>query len=379
MVAVKFPLRDANGRITGIGCCVQDITERKGMERALRESEARLRGFMDHAPMLISLKDRDERYRLVNRELTDFLDKSASEIIGRTVHDLFPRHIAERLSADDRAVLATGTVISREFSETETYDRYAEVFVTKFPIRNDQGEIVGVGGITQDISQRKQAERALRESEARLRSFMEFSPVGMMVKDLDRRVLMINRRSAANLGREPDEIVGHRTTDFLNERHAEIVTAHERRVLESGASVEMEFHFPGRSAVEWTHEVKFPIRDANGTMVALGGIISDITERKRSEIALKESQLLWQSFMDNSPFGMSIKDLDRRFLSVNRRAAETLRAPPGKILGRRTDEILPTKVPARLRTWSARSPRPASRWPEKSIFPSVSARSGLTR
>jgi PAS domain-containing protein len=72
--------------------------------------------------------------------------------------------------------------------------------------------------------------------------------------------------------------------------------------------------FPERTALPWTFEVKFPIRDATGAMVAIGGVAVDVTDRKKAELALAESEARFRSFMDNAPFDMVVKDLQGRYL-----------------------------------------------------------------
>ena len=331
---------DGAGRPYRLIGTVQDVTDQKRVEEALRESEARLRAFFDHAPFSMYLKDTELRYLLVNREVERFQGMTAREICGRTADQLYAPELAARFLAEDRAVLARGEPIAFEHSDP-SLSSYRDSLTVRFPIRDDAGRIVAIGGITQDVSESKHAERALRESAARLRAFMDHAPVGMLVKDLDGRVVMTNRLAAGYFGRAPEEVIGLRTTEFLSAESAALVMAHEQAVLASGVPQAREMHFPEQPNLEWSYDVKFPIRDPGGDIMALGAILMDISDRKRAEAARQETELLFRSFLENSPAGMAVKDRDGRFLLVNRHVEAEFGRPAKDILGRRSAEIAP--------------------------------------
>jgi PAS domain S-box-containing protein len=330
--------RDAGGRRASASGTLQDVTERKQADAALRESEARLRGFLDHAPFAMYLKDTDLRYQLVNRAVEQFQGMTAAEICGRTPAQIYPPALAERFIAEDQEVLARGVPVTFEYSDP-TLTSYADSLTVRFPVRDTNGRIVALGGITQDITERKQAERALRESEARMRSFMDNAPVAMAVKDLERRFVMANRHVVVPYGRTSEDVIGKRTIDIANSEGAKAIDALEREVIASGQTVTGEVHFVERSVSPWTFEVKFPIRDANGNLSAIGGIAIDTTVTKRSERALRESEARMRSFMDNAPVAVAIKDLERRFVLLNNRIELAFGRPAEEMIGRRTIEL----------------------------------------
>jgi PAS domain S-box-containing protein len=330
--------RDAAGRRVSVSGTLQDVSERKRADAALRDSEVRLRGFLDHAPFAMYLKDTDLRYLLVNRAVEQFQGMTAAEICGRTPDQIYPGALAERFIAEDREVMARGAPLTFEYSDS-TMRSYADSLTVRFPIFDVDGRIVAIGGITQDITERKQAERALRESEARMRSFMDNAPVAMAVKDLERRFVMANRHVVVPYGKAAADVIGKRTIDIANSEGARTIDALEREVIASGQTVTAEVHFAERSVSPWTFEVKFPIRDENGNLSAIGGIAIDTTVTKRSERALRASEARMRSFMDNAPVAVAIKDLDRRFVLLNNKIELAFGRPAHEIIGRRTIDL----------------------------------------
>ena len=151
---------------------IQDITERKQVQEKLRESEARVRAIIDNSPTMIFLKDTEGRYLLVNRQFERMFHLDQKTIVGKTDVEIFPPQQAAAFQANDRKVVQAG--VSLQFEEEALHDDGPHIsIVFKFPLRTMDGTLYGIGGITTDITERKQAEEALRESEQRLRHAFE--------------------------------------------------------------------------------------------------------------------------------------------------------------------------------------------------------------
>jgi PAS domain S-box-containing protein len=280
---VKFPIKDSAGRTTALGGVVVDISDRKRAELALHESESRFRSFMEHAPFEMVVKDTDGRYLMVNRAVEESWGRSDAGILGRRAQEVSGDPSFAIVQEMDREVAATGRVVTREIHFTDPDDIWS--YEVKFPITDAAGSIVAIGGIAIDISDRKRAELALQESEARFRSFMENAPVEMVVKDLDGRFLMVSRAVEEIWDRKAEELLGRRTSDITESSGVSGVEAMDREVIETGKTVERELHFPGWRA-DWAHAVKFPIKDGAGKIVAIGSVVLNITDKKHAEAEL---------------------------------------------------------------------------------------------
>ncbi|MGE0120925.1 MAG: PAS domain S-box protein [Dongiaceae bacterium] len=145
-------------------------------------------------------------------------------------------------------------------------------------------------GTIQDITKQKFVETALRESEERLRTFMRNAPAAMAMKDTDRRFLMLNGWVESAYGRPARELIGRRAVDIFPSEGTRALDAMESEVMATGGTVTREVHFPERERLPWTYEVRFPIRDGAGAITAIGGIAIDIADRKRAELALRDSE-----------------------------------------------------------------------------------------
>ncbi len=150
----------------------RDITERKRIEEELAHERMLLRTLIDNLPDCIYAKDAAGRKILANpADLKNLNCKTEAEAIGKTDFDFFPRDIAEKFFADDQRVIEGHPVINREEYFLDPEDRKHWLLTSKLPMRDQNGTIAGLVGIGRNITEQKEAEDALRESEARLRQF----------------------------------------------------------------------------------------------------------------------------------------------------------------------------------------------------------------
>ncbi len=142
-----------------------DITERKKVEEALWDSESRFRSFIDNTPSAVLLKNTSGQYIQANKTWHDWFNPDGVDITGKTVFDFYAREHAEEVAALDYEVLNSG-----KFVQTETRTPYADgktrtTLFQKFPIRDQAGEIVAIGGINTDITPRKELEEKLIQAQ----------------------------------------------------------------------------------------------------------------------------------------------------------------------------------------------------------------------
>jgi PAS domain S-box-containing protein len=291
VLTTKFPVLDDSGEALAIGSIASDITERKLVEDALRESEAFLRSVVDSAPAAINIRDKDDRFILVNKLLADYYGTTPENMIGR-FSDKFGR--PERGATDDpediSEVLATGeTTLMHE----ATYSDGTTWLTSRAPVKGDDGTVAYVVTTAFDISDRKRAEEAVRRSEARLAETQQLARVGSWRLDVATGDVEWSDQSYILFGFEPQSVAV--SFDMFKERihpddHA-LVEQRDEALRNTSTPHVIEFRVVlpdgGERIVEERGEV---VRDEGGDATAFVGSLQDVTERRQAENALRNSE-----------------------------------------------------------------------------------------
>jgi PAS domain S-box-containing protein len=279
-----------HGRPHVLSVC-RDVSARKRAEDALKGTERQLRTLVENYPDFIARFDRECRHRYVSPAVARAFGVPADRFVGRTLHELAvngPPGQNEALEAGIRRAFEEGAPNTLEaLWSTQNGERLFEV--RHIPEPDEHGHVVSVLGVTRDVTERRRAEDALRANHNLLSAVFEATPDIVFVKDLRCRFLMINSAGSRLLGMSADEILGKDNDALLSPEAAREVGACDRRVMTSGISETFEETVPIGGAPHTYLTTKDVYRDARGEIVGLLGIARDITERKRSEEALRES------------------------------------------------------------------------------------------
>jgi sigma-B regulation protein RsbU (phosphoserine phosphatase) len=262
---------------------VKALLRIRDAEQALSASEAKLQHILDHAPVLVHVKDRDGRYLLVNRLWEERFHLDRQQVVGRAIGEIFPPDYTEVLLDNDRKVLQADAPL--EFEETLPQDGVLRTYLSlKFPLHDAEGAAYGVCGISTDITERKQAEKALRDSEALYHSLVETLPVCIIRKDRDGRFVFANQPFCDELKRPLADIIGKTDRDFYPAALADKYRGDDQRVMESGEVFEdIEEHCNDAGDKRYVHVLKTPLRDSREQPIGMQGIFWDVTDRKRAE------------------------------------------------------------------------------------------------
>ncbi|MHC1742653.1 MAG: PAS domain-containing protein [Syntrophobacteraceae bacterium] len=264
----------------------KEITERLKVEESLRSSEERFSTFMSHLPAAVFIKDPLGRFLFVNQYLQDLL--GLQDCVGKTTIELFSDELALRMVADDHRVLSGGLhTITETIGNGSNIERVFETL--KFPVHTGQ-EITLLGGIALDITERKRAEVALRESEARLLTLINATPDIICFKD-ERGAWMLANESILDLYHLSDVDYRNRTEFELADFTAPIYRDAFKTCTDTdetawckgslSRSVEVIPDTTGESRVY--DVIKIPVYNPDGSRKALVVIGRDMTEFKRAE------------------------------------------------------------------------------------------------
>jgi PAS domain S-box-containing protein len=332
---------DADGTMKEFLAVGIDITARTQVEEALHNSEAQLRLFIEHAPAALAMFDRDMRYLAASRRWLDDYGLEHRDMRGLSHYEIFPE-----IGEEWRAVHARGLAGEVVCAEEDPFVRQdGTTQWLRWEVRPWHDATGAVGGIvifTEDITERRQAEAALRASEEKYRSIVETAQEGILIGDLEGRILFVNARFASMLGYAPEELLGRVGIEFLENTPFEQVQE-TRRQLDDGAPAQLECCFRRKDGSRlWTLVAVTPLTDAAGTHIANLAMHADITERKQAEAALRREQALLQAVIDGAT-NAHLVYLDRNFnfVRVNETYARTCGYTPEAMIGLNHFDLYP--------------------------------------
>ena len=250
-------------------------------------SEALLRSIVEYAPYVIYLKDLHGKYLLVNRAFARVHGLNIEECIGKSARDFYTLEQAEEHEDMDKSCCECDTSINYEMEYDDKDD--PDIFsIIKFPIKDEEGNIIGTGGIDIDVSQHRYAVIELANQKVILESIVNHAPAAVYLKDLQGHYLLCNRSFCDWHGIDHRDVIGKTAGDFFTAEKAAFFNQKDQQcrdslqVLEHDSSIE-----PGDGSIKSEHSIRFPILDNRGQLISTGGIDVDISERKQAEIALR--------------------------------------------------------------------------------------------
>jgi PAS domain S-box-containing protein len=299
-----------------IQVALRDITERKRAEEALRESEGKLNAMLQSVPDIMSMMDKDLTIMWANEPAKRYFGK---DLIGKKCYEAYhlrsdPCEPCLTLKAflDGKTRKHETTVIDSQGEE-----RFFECTAT-VALLDNSGNPAAVLEISRDITDKKKTEEALRESEGTFRSLVQESSDGIVIVDEEGRVIVWNNAVTQISGIHGDEALGNLYIDLIVSTIVPEQRGHDRierirtiidEEIQTGTSLffsrSLEAEIIRRDGERrYIQQTAFPIRTANGFRI--GSIIRDITERKREEEALRESEEKYRTLIDRANDGICI-------------------------------------------------------------------------
>ncbi|MEG5000472.1 PAS domain S-box protein [Microcoleus sp. B4-D4] len=309
-LTAKYPWRDSQENIVGVVAICRDISDRKEIEAALLERNILFESIIESTGDSIFVKDTQGHHLLVNSKAAAIIGVPKSEIIGKKDAELFPPDIADMLVENDRRIWQAGIEEAIEETIKDSEGNILTFFTTKSPLRDRAGNITGVVGVSRNISDRKQAEQALQESEERYRCLIEAT--SQIVWDTTAAGEVIGEQTglSAFTGATYHELKGW---GWLNHVHPDdreytarmwsdavancILFAIEHRLLRHDG----EYRYMSVRAV--------PLLNADGSVRLWVGIHSDITESKITEQEIQQQKEFLGSIYDGVDYSIFVIDI----------------------------------------------------------------------
>ena len=318
-----------------------EITERKRVEEALFASRQMLRTVLDTIPTRVFWKDRHSVYVGCNAAFArDHGVADPSVLIGKTDDDTMTAALSDRYRADDQRVMETGeSKLSFEEPQVRLDGSQGWLLTNKVPLRNARGDIVGVLGTYEDITERKRAEAALRDSEAFLDTIIEHNPRSMWVSDDQGTLIRMNQACRDLLQVTNEELVGKYNVLEDNIVEEQGVMPLVKRVFEQGEPVQFTLRYDSArlgslhlgAATQAVLDVAIsPVLDAQNRVVHAIVQHLDITERTRAESALRESEERLRLALEGTSQGLYDLNLQTGQAVVTDEYARMLGYEPGE-------------------------------------------------
>ncbi|MHA2039229.1 MAG: PAS domain S-box protein [Promethearchaeota archaeon] len=337
------PIKSSENVVTGLVFTLMNVTERKKAEQALQEKNILFRTLIDSISDSIYYKDTQGRNVLVNKAFEDFVGMSRDEIEGKADNQLLPEDLAEYAHQSDKEVIKR-VKAHAEVQQTKCEDGTVLFFDTiKSPVLDTDGNMLGIIGVSRDITKRKVADETLQESERLLSETQKSSNIGSWVWDLNTGKAVWSEQLYKIYGRNPD--LGVPSIDsYLKSYHPDD-RAPIQNAIEGVINKNIPYMIDYRifreddGEMRWIRSQGKLEKEANGKKYRLLGMAQDITERKKAERKLEDSENKLGLITDNAVDYIFIKDINRRYTFVNKAMKALLGLRGDEILGKTPDEI----------------------------------------
>jgi PAS domain S-box-containing protein len=347
-----IPLRDESGQVTAVMGVSHDVTDRKRAEAALkqahdelekrveertaelakaneslRQSEEKYRGLVDICPDSIVVSDLTGKTLFVSKQTWKLLGVSEhEELVGRNTFNYVIEADRPRLAANYAELLQIGRRGHTEYTVLRADGTTVPVELSSAMIQDAQGRPIGALAIIRDISERKRAQEALRQSEEMYRGLVDICPDAIVVLDLTGKSLFVSKEMRKLLDVSEDkELVGKSMFDYVIEAERGWMATNLAELIQVGKHAHTEYTILRPNGTTVSTEISSAIiRDAQGRPTSLMAIVRDISERKRAQEAIRLSEEKYRSLIEVCPDSVVMSDLAGKSLFVSKQAWKLL-------------------------------------------------------
>jgi len=298
------------------------LDERSSENKAERRIGGPNERLLESMPSAIALVNADGRIQHVNNQVMIMFGYGKAELLGQPISMLVSSSGAKAFDRYAQRVLSGQTFQNLQIQSRHKLGRTIHARVSVSPMYRRTGSIRGLVYALEDVTELRGTQKALHKNQALLQAIFDNTPVHLHLKDLDGRYRLVNQRFADWWGLESKDIIDKTASDLLDDPdELDLLQESERQVIETGEVVEKMVHDRGRDGKhgDWLL-IKFPVAAPDGSVEAIGTVSFDVTERNRlkeAEQGLRKNQSLLQTIIDNTPFHLTLKSANGKYLLVN--------------------------------------------------------------
>jgi len=329
---------DTSGKVTEYQSVGRDISEEKEAEIALLASEERYRTLAETSNDIIFVISSDDRVEYVNSFAAAMLKKPVEQILGRPRSTLFPPDLARRQKKALEMVFEKGTPVRNE-GVIQVNDQIRWFDHVLMPLKGPDDQVRAVLGISRDITERKRAEDALRESEEKYRTLFDSAGDAIFIHDENGRILAFNTQACEQLGYTRTELMSMTVKQVDSIDNAPHAPARIARLMEQGhLSFETMHRRKDGSLVPTEVNARLITWEGHPAVMST---CRDVTRRKQAEDALRESEQKHRILLDESSDPIFSFYPDGTYRYVNRAFAEGVGKSVDQILGKKIWDVFP--------------------------------------
>ena len=322
----------------------QEVSDRTRTEQKLRASQALLfereqmyKQILDSTADMVLVKGQNSKIVWANKAFRDYYgmtNEQLEDIVDAPFNE--PDYTLQYIK-DDAYVFETGEILEIAAEPVTRYDGVVRLFSTvKSPICNQEGEVIMTVGVSRDITERQKAAAALAESEAIFRRFVEDANDIIHSVALDGRFTYISPNVTEVLGYEVEELVGKSFVPIIYADDVQACIDHIKQVIETGIK-QAGFEFRAirkDGSCCWLTANSSALKDADGKIIGVQGIVRDISLRKSAEAALVESESKYRNLVEASQYMIWATDKEGRYTFVNSAVRQIHGYEPEEMIGR---------------------------------------------
>jgi len=329
-----------DGEVIGVQASLRDITERKLAEEEVKKFKT----IAEKAGYGNAISDLDGNLIHLNESFAKMHGYRIDELEGKNLSIFHTEEQMERVNRLNERLGREGSFVGEEVWHRRKDDTTFPTLMNATLIRDESGSPLFMAATAIDATVAKQAEASLRQSEQRYRTLVENLPQRVFLKDRDLIYVSCNENFACDLGINPEDVAGKSDYDFFATGLAEKYRADDKRVMESGEIKDIEdvYILGGREMT--VHTVKTPVRDEDGKVVGALGIFWDITEQKRLERALGESEEKYRTLVESAGETIVTIARDGKYLFMNKIGAERAGRKAEDYIGKTMWDMFPKHI-----------------------------------
>ncbi|MFA6598219.1 MAG: PAS domain S-box protein [Ignavibacteriaceae bacterium] len=318
---------------------INDITEHKRTEAALRDNEAFLNNLLATMPIPVFYKDKEGKYTDANNSFISLFGYSREQLIGKTVFDLYPPELAEIYFAKDKELFDSGGTQTYESKFVDTKGSEHDVLFYKSAYRNTQNEIAGLIVAILDITERKKAEDAIQESEERYRKFFENNDAIILFVDPNTgRIIFANNSAEKFYGWSKEELL-QMNVNQINTKPPEEIKIQMAEARKRGQNYFVFKHRIANGGIRDVEVYQSKLKVKNDDFFSL--IVHDITEREQARNALKESEERFRTVTQSANDAIITADSQGIIIDWNKGAEKIFGYSEAEIKGENLTTVIP--------------------------------------